>query len=194
MEIVFATNNANKISEIQSILGSEYNVIGLKAAGININIPEPHDTLRDNALEKARTIYQLTNKDCFSEDTGLEIDALHGEPGVRSARYAGDESDNEKNIDLVLSKLNGVENRKARFRTVICLIQDGNQFYFEGGCEGKIIHERKGQQGFGYDAIFQPDGNNKTFGEMNTNEKNAFSHRKKAVAKMIQYLKNSHAC
>lgn len=194
MEIVFATNNLNKILEIQLILGDSYKIIGLKDAGIYIEIPEPHDNLQDNALEKARTIFELTGKDCFSEDTGLEIDALNGEPGVRSARYAGDESNNEKNIDLVLSKMTATHERAARFRTVVCLILDGSKYFFEGICNGQITTERKGDQGFGYDKIFIPDGSNKTFAEMTTIEKNEFSHRKKAVKKMIQFLKNSHAC
>lgn len=194
MEIVFATNNLNKILEIQTILGDGYNIIGLKDAGIYIDIPEPHDNLTDNALEKARTIFELTKKDCFSEDTGLEIDALNGEPGVRSARYAGEESNNENNIDLVLSKMKDVIDRTAKFRTVICLIYDGSKYFFEGICNGKITNERKGEQGFGYDSIFIPDGSDKTFAQMTTIEKNEFSHRKKAVKKMIQFLKNSHAC
>lgn len=189
---VFATNNKNKVEEIRSVLNNNFQIISLKEAGIDIDIPEPHDTLEKNALEKSQTIYLLTGKDCFSEDTGLEVQVLHGAPGVKSARYAGDESDFKKNIIKLLFNLKGKENRHARFRTVISLIMQGKEYQFEGICEGKIIDEETGSNGFGYDAVFIPSGSNKTFGEMTMEEKNKYSHRKKATAKLIEFLKAHH--
>ena len=189
---IFATNNKNKVDEIRSVLNHNFQIISLKEGGIDIDIPEPHDTLEKNALEKSKTIYQLTGKDCFSEDTGLEVEALNGEPGVKSARYAGDENDFKKNISKLLTNLKGKENRQARFRTVISLIIHGNEYQFEGICEGRIIEEEIGSNGFGYDAIFIPDGSNKSFGEMTMEEKNKYSHRKKATAKLIEFLNARH--
>ncbi|MEO6668765.1 MAG: RdgB/HAM1 family non-canonical purine NTP pyrophosphatase [Ferruginibacter sp.] len=186
---IFATNNKNKVDEIRSVLNDRFQIISLKEGGIDIDIPEPHDTLEKNALEKSNTIYQLTGKDCFSEDTGLEVEALNGEPGVKSARYAGDESDPQKNIKKLLTNLKGQENRKARFRTVISLIIQGKEYLFDGICTGKIIEEEIGANGFGYDAIFIPDGSSKSFGEMTMEEKNKYSHRKKATKKLIDFLK-----
>ena len=188
MTLIFATNNENKVEEIQLAIGKIINVISLKKAGINIDIPEPFDTLEENASEKSKTIYTLTNTNCFSEDTGLETDALNGEPGVKSARYAGEDKAFDKNIEKLLSKLNGINNRKAAFRTVISLIIDGKEFLFEGICKGKIINEKKGEKGFGYDSIFIPEGSDKTFAEMTMEEKNNFSHRKKAADKLVAFL------
>ncbi|MFT3910606.1 MAG: RdgB/HAM1 family non-canonical purine NTP pyrophosphatase [Ferruginibacter sp.] len=189
---VFATNNKNKVDEIRSVLNNDFEIISLKEAGINIDIPEPHDTLEKNASEKSRTIYQLTGKNCFSEDTGLEVTALNGEPGVRSARYAGDENDFKKNVAKLLENLKDVQNREAQFRTVISLIIDGNEFQFDGICKGEIIEKETGSNGFGYDPIFIPEGSSKSFGEMTMEEKNKYSHRKKATAKLIEFLKDHH--
>jgi XTP/dITP diphosphohydrolase len=160
----------------------------LKDAGIYIDIPEPFDTLEENASEKSKTIYILTKMNCFSEDTGLETEVLNGEPGVKSARYAGEDKAFDKNIEKLLHKLAGMHNRKARFRTIISLILDGREFLFEGICEGEIIAEKKGEKGFGYDPIFVPNGSNKTFAEMTMEEKNNFSHRKKAADKLVIFL------
>ncbi|MCX6203122.1 MAG: RdgB/HAM1 family non-canonical purine NTP pyrophosphatase [Bacteroidetes bacterium] len=186
--LIFATNNDHKIKEIQSLVGKDFNIITLKQAGIDIDIPEPHDTLQENATEKAVTIQQLTSENCFSEDTGLEIDALNGEPGVKSARYAGDERNFQANIDKVLEKLKGNSNRKAQFRTVICLLWNKESFYFEGICEGTISEKMHGEEGFGYDPIFIPTGASKSFAEMTMAEKNKFSHRQKAVTKLFTFL------
>jgi len=188
MKIIFATNNQHKIDEIRSALPKDFSIITLKEAGIDIDIPEPHDTLQENAAEKARTIFNLTQTNCFSEDTGLEVYSLNNEPGVHSARYAGEEKSFNKNIDKLLFKLNGSAERKARFRTVVCLILDKKEYFFEGVCEGEIIRERRGQQGFGYDSIFVPTGSGKAFAQMNMEEKNEFSHRKKAVDKLVTFL------
>lgn len=178
-KIIFATNNQNKVEEIKSIMGGLFNVISLKEAAIDIDIPEPHATLEENASEKASTIFKITGENCFSEDTGLEVEALNGEPGVKSARYAGEGKSSSDNIKKLLHELSRIENRKARFRTVISLILNGTEHRFEGICEGEIIKEQKGNAGFGYDSIFIPAGSNKTFAEMELNEKNKFSHRKK---------------
>lgn len=186
--IIFATNNLNKVSEVKSIIGDKFGILSLSEAGIDIDIPEPFDTIEENAIEKARVINDLTKENCFSEDTGLEVEALNGEPGVKSARYSGEEKDPEANIDKVLDKLKGHENRRAQFKTVICLIINGKQNIFDGICKGAIIAQRRGESGFGYDPVFVPDGSDKTFGEMNMEEKNIFSHRKKAVEKLTRFL------
>lgn len=186
--IIFATNNQNKVNEVRGVLGDIFNIITLKEAGINIDIPEPHNTLEANATEKSKTIYKITEKNCFSEDTGLEVDALNGEPGVKSARYAGDSRSFDDNIDLLLHNLSSATNKTARFRTVISLILDGKEYFFEGICKGKITTERKGDNGFGYDPVFVPDGSDKTFAEMDMEGKNKFSHRKKAMEKLIAFL------
>jgi XTP/dITP diphosphohydrolase len=188
--IIFATNNQHKVEEIQSAIGNQVTVITLAEAGINVDIPEPHPTLEQNATEKSTTIKRLTGLDCFSEDTGLEVAALNGEPGVLSARYAGDEKSFEKNIDKLLQNLSGKTDRSARFRTVISLLWNGREYLFEGICEGTITYERAGRNGFGYDPVFLPIGTNRTFAEMDMNEKNAVSHRKKAADKLINFLKN----
>jgi XTP/dITP diphosphohydrolase len=186
--LIFATNNQHKIDEIKKVVGQQFNIITLKEAGVDIDIPEPHDTLEANATEKSSTIHQLTQQNCFIEDTGLEVYALNGEPGVKSARYAGDGRDFQANIDKLLLKLNDVTNRKARFRTVISLILNNTEYLFEGICEGEIIATQKGTEGFGYDPVFIPDGSIKTFAEMSMEEKNTFSHRKKATTKLITFL------
>lgn len=186
--LIFATNNQQKVIEIRAVIGDLFDIVTLAEAGIDIDIPEPHDTLEANATEKSKTIFRMTGQNCFGEDSGLEIEALNGEPGVKSARYAGDSRDFQQNIDKVLHNLKGIPNRKARFRTVISLILDSKEYLFDGGCEGNIIEEQKGTKGFGYDPIFVPDGAFSSFAEMSMEEKNKYSHRKKAVAKLIDFL------
>jgi XTP/dITP diphosphohydrolase len=191
MELIFATNNQHKVEEIQAAIGSKVNIRTLADAGIDIDIPEPHDTLEENALEKSKTIHQLTQVNCFSEDTGLEVESLNGEPGVKSARYAGDEKNFHKNILKLLKKLEGQPNRNARFRTVISLIWNNTPFFFEGVCKGRIIANERGANGFGYDPVFVPDGSEKTFAEMDLIEKNRYSHRQKAADKLVSFLQNA---
>jgi XTP/dITP diphosphohydrolase len=188
MKLIFATNNEHKVDEIRSILGEKFDIISLKEAGINIDIPEPHDTLEANASEKSKVIYELTGTDCFSEDTGLEVYALAGEPGVKSARYAGEGRSFDANIEKLLSNLAGKPDRRARFRAVISLLIDGKETQFEGICEGSIIEEKRGKGGFGYDPVFVPEGSVKTFAEMGMEEKAIFSHRAKATEKLVAFL------
>lgn len=187
-KLIFATNNQHKVDEIRVVLGNIFDIITLKEAGINIDIPEPYDTLEANASEKSSTIYKLTKNNCFSEDTGLEVDSLNGEPGVKSARYAGNERSFDANIDKLLDKMQASNKREAHFRTVISLILNGEEKQFEGICKGLILKERRGINGFGYDPVFIPDGSSKTFAEMNIEEKSKFSHRKKAITKLIDFL------
>ncbi len=189
IEIIFATNNSNKVKEIKSVVGEQLNVISLQEAGINQDIPEPHDSLEANASEKSAVIHAITGKNCFSEDTGLEVFALNKAPGVKSARYAGDHRDFQANIDLLLKNLAAETNKIAQFRTIISLIWQGNEYLFEGICKGIITMEQKGSEGFGYDSIFIPEGANKTFAEMSMEEKNKYSHRKKATTQLIDFLK-----
>jgi XTP/dITP diphosphohydrolase len=186
--LVFATNNQHKVAEIRAVTGGLFEIITLKEAGIDIDIPEPHNTLEANASEKSQTIHRLTQQNCFSEDTGLEVTELNGEPGVKSARYAGDGRDFQENIDKLLENLQGKTNRAARFRTVISLILNKQEYLFEGICEGHITEQQKGSQGFGYDPVFIPSGAAISFAEMTMAEKNTYSHRKKAVAKLIDFL------
>lgn len=186
--LVFASNNINKAAELRAVLKENFKIITLKDAGIDIDIPEPYDSLEENAYEKSKTVFNLTGKNCFSEDSGLEVLALKGEPGVRSARYAGEHAGAEENIDKLLMKLNGIDKRDARFRTVISLRIDKEEFQFEGVCKGHITKERKGKDGFGYDPVFIPEGSEKTFAEMNMDEKNMYSHRRKAAEKFINFL------
>lgn len=188
MQLIFATNNQHKAEEINSILGNEFKIITLKQAGIDIDIPEPHNTLEENASEKSGVIYNMTGWDCFSEDTGLEVESLNGDPGVKSARYAGENKSFDNNIDKLLLNLKDEENRKAQFRTVISLRLKEKEYKFEGICKGSIIAERKGTNGFGYDPVFIPEGSVKTFAEMTMEEKSQFSHRKKAVEKLVNFL------
>jgi XTP/dITP diphosphohydrolase len=188
MKLIFASNNKHKIEELRACSGNEIEIVSLNDAGINIEIPEPHDTLEANASEKSWTIYRLTGENCFSEDTGLEIDALNSEPGVKSARYAGEEKLFQKNIGKVLEKMKGHTNRKARFRAVISLIMDGKEWLFEGICPGKILNEPRGNSGFGYDPVFMPEGSDHSFAEMTMTEKNQFNHRVKAAEKMVAFL------
>ncbi len=190
--LIFATNNKNKVIEIRSVLADRFKILSLSEAGINIDIPEPFDTLEENAIEKSRVVHELKGTNCFAEDTGLEVDYLNGDPGVKSARYAGEEKSFEKNIEKLLSKIKNVNNRNARFRTVICLTVNGKHNIFDGVCKGTIIAEKRGTGGFGYDSVFVPDGSVKTFAEMTLQEKNIFSHRQKATEKLIRYLNDKN--
>lgn len=189
--LIFATNNLNKVIEVRSLLGDSFKILSLSEAGIDIDIPEPFNTLEKNAIEKSEVIYKLKGLSCFAEDTGLEVEVLNGEPGVKSARYAGEGRSFEDNINKLLDKLKVVTDRRARFRTVICLIVNGKHNIFEGECKGTIIAERRGSSGFGYDPVFIPEGATKTFAEMSLQEKNIFSHRKKATEKLIAWLKET---
>lgn len=188
MKLIFATNNQHKVDEIRSVVGNKLEIITLKEAGIDIDIPEPYNTLEENASGKSKTIFEMTGTSCFSEDTGLEVAALGGEPGVKSARYAGDNRSFDANIEKLLSNLAGKDDRSARFRTVISLLIDGRETQFEGICNGQIIEKRRGEHGFGYDPVFIPTGSDKTFAEMSMEEKNLFSHRKKATQKLVAFL------
>lgn len=190
MKLIFATNNQNKANEIAQIIPGNIQILTLQQALIDIDIPEPWTTLEENAREKALTIYKLTNTNCFSEDTGLEVAALGGAPGVKSARYAGEMRSDEANIKKLLSNLEGLALRAAQFRTVACLIWEGKEYFFEGICKGTIAHKAFGSSGFGYDPVFIPDGADKSFAQMKTEEKNAFSHRKKAMTKLVTFLNN----
>lgn len=194
-ELIFATNNDHKLLEIKKLLGSHIRISGLKEKGIQEEIPEDHMTLEENAFQKADYIYQKYGISCFSDDTGLEIDALDGEPGVFSARYSRmgaptypDMEVSAGNIRKVLEKLEGIATRRACFRTVIALILDGNHHTFEGIVEGSISREIRGAGGFGYDPIFIPEGGIKTFAEMDLKEKNKISHRARAMKKLTVFL------
>ena len=188
MELIFATNNSHKLEELQAIMGNRIQLLSLNDIGCNEEIPEDQATLEGNASQKAFYIYNKYGYNCFADDTGLEIEALNGEPGVYSARYAGEEKSAEANMDKVLAGLLKIKNRNARFRTVISLVIDGIEKQFEGFVEGTILNERRGISGFGYDPIFQPTGFSKTFAEMNLTDKNKISHRGRAVEKLVLYL------
>lgn len=189
-KLIFASNNPNKAEEIRTILGDRFQIITLKEAGIVADIPEPHETFLENALEKSRYIYKNTGLDCFSEDSGLEVEALKGAPGVKSARYAGEKATDRENIEKLLTNMKGVTHRAAQFKTVISLICDGKEYFFEGECKGNILGTPTGNNGFGYDPIFVPTGYAKSFAEMSLEEKASISHRKKAVKKMADFLLN----
>jgi XTP/dITP diphosphohydrolase len=190
MELVFASANKNKIQELTHLIGNKINLIGLTDIGCLEDIPETAPTIEGNSIQKASYVYERYQLNCFADDTGLEIDALNGRPGVLSARYAGDEKSSEKNIQKVLHELAGQTKRSARFRTVIALIQGGKQVLFEGIVEGEILQVKRGNEGFGYDPIFRPQGSSRSFGEMGLEEKNKFSHRAIAVHKLVDYLKD----
>ena len=189
--LIFATNNQHKVEEVRLVLGNQFAIITLQEAGIDIDIPEPHDSLEANASEKSAVIHSLTGKNCFSEDTGLEVSILNGAPGVKSARYAGETRSFKANIEKLLAEMGNTTQRKARFRTVISLILEGKEFQFEGICEGEILLEQRGEQGFGYDPIFVPAGSQLSFAEMNAEQKTACSHRKKAMDKLITFLQTN---
>ena len=188
-KMVVATNNAHKLKEIAAILGQEIELLSLKDIQCYADIPETADTLEGNARQKAMYIYENYGMDCFADDTGLEVEALGGAPGVFSARYAGDGHDSEANMQKLLKELAGKENRKAQFRTVICLIRNGKEHLFEGIVKGEIIQEKRGGAGFGYDPIFVPEGYDLTFAELGDDVKNTISHRARAVEKLCQFLK-----
>jgi XTP/dITP diphosphohydrolase len=190
-QLIFATANQNKAKEIQAALPQGFEVLTMKEAGVEQDIPEPFFTLEENAATKAQTIYLLTGQDCFAEDTGLEVEALHGAPGVHSARFAGEPRSDERNIQKLVQELQGQANRNAQFRTVMTLMLDGKQYQFEGSCKGTIIDTPRGNKGFGYDPVFIPEGSTHTFAEMGLDQKNQFSHRKKALMKMIEFLKTA---
>lgn len=189
-KIVFASNNSHKLSEIRQ-LNLPFEILSLAETGCKEDIPETADTLEGNALQKARWVKEHYGYDCFADDTGLEVEALGGEPGVYSARYAGEGHDSEANMAKLLANMEGVKDRRARFRTVIALIKDGEEHFFEGIVEGHITTARSGADGFGYDPIFMPEGCDKTFAEMTAVEKNAISHRGRAVTELKNFFKNS---
>lgn len=190
VKMIFASNNAHKLEELQRAIGSKVDIISLSASGIEVDIPEPYDSLKENAQTKACTIHKLSGgENCFSEDTGLEVDALGGEPGVRSARYAGEPVSYANNNRKLLGALADSTNRRARFVTVICLILDDREYFFEGCTDGQILRTPAGDAGFGYDPLFMPDGSDRSFAEMNPEEKNIYSHRRKAGDALISFLK-----
>ena len=187
---VFATNNSHKLEEVKDILGNKIELLSMKEIGCFDDIPETENTLEGNALLKARYIYKHFHVDCFADDTGLEVEALNGAPGVYSARYAGEGHNSEANMKKLLLELEGIENRKARFRTVFALIINGKEHLFEGIIKGEIVRNRKGTSGFGYDPIFVPEGYSQTFAEMGNEEKNKISHRAIAAQKLCKFLKS----
>lgn len=189
MKLVFATNNENKVKEIQKVIGDQVETLSLKDIKCMDEIPENQDTLEGNALEKSRYVHDKFKVNCFADDTGLEIEALENRPGVYSARYAGEKKDPGANMDKVLEEMQHVSHRKAKFRTVIALILEDKEYLFEGVVEGVITKEKKGKKGFGYDPIFLPDGYDRTFAEMDLDEKNTISHRARAVNQLVSFLK-----
>ncbi len=188
IELVFATNNKNKLVEAEAILPDSYLLLNLDDAGCAAEIPETEDSLAGNALLKARYVLENSSFSCFADDTGLEVDTLNGAPGVFSARYAGPEAKSDDNIDKLLQEMDGEKNRSARFKTVIALILNGEEFLFEGSVEGNISETRQGEYGFGYDPVFIPEGYTQSFAEMDSKEKNAISHRGRALEKMRLFL------
>ena len=194
MKLVFATNNQHKLQEVRQILGDRFEVVGLADIGCHEDIPETAETLEGNALQKARYVKEHYDLDCFADDTGLEVRALDGAPGVHTARYAelfgtGETHDSNANMNLLLRNLENKTDRHARFRTVFALIYQGEEHFFEGIVEGEILHERHGSEGFGYDPVFEPEGRGVSFAEMSANEKNAISHRGRATQKLVEFLK-----
>lgn len=188
MKLVFATQNRNKLREVSAMMPEGIELVNLEDIGHTEELEETSDTLDGNALQKAEYIFQNYHVSCFADDTGLEIDALDGAPGVYSARYAGDSKDSNANMDKVLEEMEGVEDRSAQFRTSICLFWQGNVYYFEGVVRGRILHEKAGAEGFGYDPIFAPEGEDRSFAEMSSAEKNAMSHRGRAIASLVNWL------
>lgn len=189
MKLIFATHNINKLVEIQSLIPKNIELLSLTDIGCHDEIPETADTIEGNARQKTLYVKENFGYDGFADDTGLEVEALNGKPGVFSARYAGEDKKDADNIRKLLKNLSGKTNRQARFKTVICLVWKEKEYFFEGICRGKIIEEKRGEEGFGYDPIFVPEGQEKTFAEMQLSEKNSFSHRGKAVEKLIAFLK-----
>lgn len=189
-KLVFATNNKHKLEELRAIVGDKYEILGLRDIGCDVDIPETATTLEGNALIKAQFVKEHYGYDCFADDTGLEVEALDGEPGVYSARYAGPECDSAKNMALLLQNMADKDNRKARFRTVIALVKGEDTMLFEGIVEGAILREGAGENGFGYDPIFEPEACGLSFAQMESTSKNAISHRGRATQKLINYLKS----
>ncbi len=189
-KLVFATNNPHKIEEIKQILGDTFLILSLRDLNFEEDIPETGATLRENASQKSHFIFERFGMDCFADDTGLEVDALGGDPGVYSARYAGEKATYDENVEKLLRHLKGEKIRSARFKTVISLLLDGKEYFFEGKVEGEIIRERSGTDGFGYDPVFLPDGFTETFAEMSSNKKNQISHRGRAVTQLVSFLNN----
>ncbi|MBO5787068.1 MAG: non-canonical purine NTP diphosphatase [Bacteroidaceae bacterium] len=189
MKLVFATNNRHKLDEVRAIVGDKIEILSLNDIGCHDDIPETADTLQGNALIKARYIYEKYGTDCFADDTGLEVEALGGEPGVYSARYAGEECDSEANMKKLLHNLTGKKNRNAQFRTVIALIMGGEEKLFNGIVKGSITEEKRGDSGFGYDPIFIPEGFSESFAQMGSDQKNSISHRYRATRQLSDYLK-----
>lgn len=192
MQLCFATNNAHKIEEVQALLGKQFNVVSLQEVGCNEELAEDQETIEGNSLQKAQYVFDNYQVDCFADDTGLEVEALNGAPGVYSARYAGPQRKAEDNMNLLLANLSGKKNRKARFRTVVTLITKQGTHQFEGVLPGTIINERRGTQGFGYDPVFLPENSSRTLAEMNLEEKNTLSHRARAIEKLVVFLKEHH--
>ena len=190
IELVFATNNLHKLDELSKLAGDNFHLLSLKDVNCTDDIPETADTLEGNAALKSRFIWEKFEKNCFADDTGLEVEALNGQPGVYSARYAGEDQNSEANLAKLLQDMVCVTNRKARFRTVICLILNGKESYFEGIVNGVLLAERHGEEGFGYDPIFVPEGYDQTFAEMDMGLKNSMSHRGRATEKLLQFLKS----
>jgi XTP/dITP diphosphohydrolase len=188
MKICFATNNPKKIEEVKAALGKDFEIVSLQQIGCQDELPETGDTLEHNAFQKAKYVKDHFGVDCFADDTGLEVEVLNGAPGVYSGRFAGEPRSDERNIDLLLSKMNGLKTRQARFRTVIALILEGQEYSFEGIAEGEILEKRTGTGGFGYDPIFKPAGYYKSFAELSLAEKNEISHRGKVVKSLINFL------
>jgi XTP/dITP diphosphohydrolase len=187
-QIVFATNNAHKMGEVSAILKSDFKLLSLKEINCFEEIPETQDTIEGNALQKARYVWKKFGLDCFADDTGLEVEALDGDPGVYSARYAGEDCNSEKNIKKLLFNLEGISNREARFKTVAALILNGKEFLFEGTIRGSILRKKQGTSGFGYDSVFLPDGYNLSFAEMDMDKKNEISHRALAMKALAEFL------
>jgi XTP/dITP diphosphohydrolase len=193
-KIIFATNNAHKLEEIREILKNEFEIVSLKDIGFSGDIPETGATLKENASQKSHYIYERYGVDCFADDTGLEVEALNGAPGVYSARYAGENCSYEDNVNKLLKELEGIENRKAAFKTVISLILDDKEYFFEGRVDGIITKEKHGSGGFGYDPVFLPDGYEQTFAEMPLDLKNKISHRGRATEKLVEFLRTITHC
>lgn len=190
MKLLFATNNRHKLGEVQQLLSGMYTLVTPADMGITEDIPETQDTLEGNALQKAKYIFDKLAISCFADDTGLEVEALNGAPGVYSARYSGDDKNPEKNVDKLLQELEGKDNRKACFRCVIALIDEGKEVLFEGRVDGEILPQRSGSGGFGYDPVFRPEGYDSSFAEMSAEDKNRISHRGIAISKLVAYLRS----
>lgn len=187
-KLIFATSNRNKIDEITSQVGDSFEIVSMKEAGMKSELEEPYDSMEQNAAFKCEQLFSHTQMECFAEDSGLEVLALDGAPGVYSARYAGENADDQSNMDKLLNALEGIEDRSAQFRTVISFLHQGSFYFFQGICPGKVTNRKIGDNGFGYDPVFIPDGADITFGQMNLDQKKKFSHRAKATAEFLEFL------